>query len=430
MTTWVRQLVTTGNFARLLISLICAFALWAWVEADRDPEQDYNASQVQVTVRNQPDGLSLVGSLPLVNIRLQGPQSVIQTIDTSSIQAYIDLSDRDAPGRYTERIRIEAPDGLRTKSSDPESISVELDTVVSREFDVVLLTPNVEQRNLLVTGTNVAPETVIVTGVEQNVTRVERVIVEADIGDQTISFSNPVVPVAVDANNDPIVQVSMSPETVELTIELEIRGKEVPVYVQCECDAADGFEVVGQPLANPNTVLIDGPAEQLEQVNFVYTIPIDTGNLVDPTVLQDIPLDVSKLPESVTIDQDFVDVSVRVEQATFSETFENIPVQVFGEGPNMRVTVSPSTLTVELEGPQQDVGALTDRDIAVVVDVSGLQEGTHQVRPRLILPPQVSYSDPPPQVIVTIVEIDPTPTPESEPEPTQPEPEATGTSPP
>ena len=79
---------------------------------------------------------------------------------------------------------------------------------------------------------------------------------------------------------------------------------------------------------------------------------------------------------------------------------------------------------------RQALVVLSDRDIAVVVGVSGLQEGTHQVRPRLILPPQVSYSDPPPQVIVTIVEIDPTPTPESEPEPTQPEPEATGTSPP
>lgn len=416
------NVVTTGNFARLLISLICAFALWAWVEADRDPEQTYNASQVQVMVRDRPEGLELVGALPLVNVQLQGPQSIIQTIDTTSIQAYVDLSDHDEPGPYAERIQIEAPDGLRAASSDPEVIDIELDTIVSQEFDVVILTPNVEERNLLVTNTLVTPNRVVVTGVAQNVSRVERVVVEAVVTDQTSTFTANVTPVAVDAENRPILPVTMEPERVSLTVSLELSGKEVPVYVQCECDAFDGFEVVGQPLANPNTVLIDGPAEELDQVNFVYTIPINTGELKASTVLQKVLLDISKLPEGVTIERDAAAVSVRVEQATFSETFENIPVQVFGEAENTRVSVAPGTLTVDLEGPQQEVGALTEQDIAVVVDVGGLGEGTHQLRPRLILPPQVSYSDPPPQVVVTIVVIEPTAAPTQ-----QPEPQATGT---
>jgi YbbR domain-containing protein len=351
---------------------------------------------------------------------------VIQEIDTSAIRAYIDLEDCDEPGVCEERIQVDAPDGLRTAKADPEFVEVEVDTVVSREFEVDILTPDIQQRNLNITNTTVTPDRVTVTGVAQNVDRVERVIVEAVVDDQTSTFTTEVTPIAVDGDAEPIAPVTVEPAQVTLTVSLEIRGKEVPIYVQCECDAAENFEVIGQPLANPNTVLVDGPRELLDEVNFVYTTPINTSDLTEPTVIGDVPLDVSKLPEGIDLERDFVDVSVRVEQATFAESFENIPIQIFGEQENTRVSVSPETLSVELQGPQQVVGALTDEEIAVVVDVSGLGPGTHQVRPRLILPPQVSYSDPPPQVIVTIVAIPatPTPSPTATPEP-EPPPEAT-----
>src|SRR5262245_50400152 len=96
----IESAFTTANVVRYLLSFVLAFTLWAWVTAQRDPEQTYQANQLAITATNLADSLNLVGSLPTVDVRLEGPQSVIETIDTGSIQATIDMTGADAPGVY------------------------------------------------------------------------------------------------------------------------------------------------------------------------------------------------------------------------------------------------------------------------------------------------------------------------------------------
>jgi YbbR domain-containing protein len=414
----LRRFADTGNAVRFLLSLICAFALWAWVTVDRDPEQTYRATQVPVAADNIPSGLELVGVPQPVDLTLQGPQSVIQTIDAGSIRAYVDLSNVDGPGTYERRVRVDAPGGIRRTTVVPETVIVELDTVVSEAFSISVVPPAEVPRNLSLTSTAVNPPEVTVTGVQQNVDRVARVIVPVELRGQTESFVADARPLAVDANNTEVPNVEVRPNRVSVTVGLEIRGKEIPVFVRCECTAADGFEVVGQPLAIPANVLIDGPREALAQVQYIYTTPINTADLSEPTILPDVPLDTMSLPPGVTVERPFVDVSVRVEQSLFREEFVNVPVEVLNASPEMQIEVNPTTVSVTIEGPREDIAALAQSDVAVVVDVAGLGEGTHQLRPRVILPPRTRYTEPPPQVVVTITRIPPTPTPTVLPSPT------------
>lgn len=414
----LRRFADTGNAVRLLLSFICAFALWAWVTIDRDPEQTYRASQIPVVAENTPPDLELVGVLTPVDLTLQGPQSVIQTIDAGSIRAYLDLSGIDAPGTYERRVRIDAPGGVRRTTVQPETIIVELDTVVSKTFEVSIIAPEDVPRNLSLTGVSANPATVTVTGVQQNVDRVDRVILPFDLRGQTDSFTTEARPLAVDANNTEVPNVEVRPNRMSITVSLEVRGKEIPVFVRCECSAQDGYEVVGQPLATPAVVLVDGPRDALAQVQYIYTTPINTSELSEPTVLNDVPLDTSTLPAGVQVERLLVDVSVRVEQSLFREDFVDVEVGVLNAPDDVEVTISPSTVSVTIEGPREDVAALVTQDVAVVVDLAGLDEGTHQLRPRVILPPRMRYIEPPPQVVVTITRIPPTPTPTRTPTPT------------
>jgi YbbR domain-containing protein len=414
----VRRFADTGNAVRFLLSFICAFALWAWVTADRDPEQTYRATQVPVAADNIPAGLELVGVPQPVDLTLQGPQSVIQTIDAGSIRAYVDLSSASEPGTYERRVRIDAPGGIRRTTVQPETIVIELDTVVSETFTISVVPPDEVPRNLSLTGTTVSPNEVTVTGVQQNVDRVARVIVPVELRGQTDSFTTDARPIAVDQNNIEVPNVEVRPNRVTVSVALEVRGKEIPVFVRCECTALDGYEVVGQPLAIPSNVLVDGPREALAQVQYIYTTPINTSDLTEPTVLTDIPLDTMSLPQGVTVERPFVDVSVRVEQSLFREEFMDVTVEVLNASPNQRIEITPRTVSVTIEGPREDIAALTSADVAVIVDVANLGEGTHQLRPRVILPPRTRYTEPPPQVIVTITNIPPTPTPTVVPSPT------------
>lgn len=415
MISGLRRFLDTGNAVRFLLSFVCAFALWAWVTADRDPEQTYRANQIPVTAENTPAGLELVGLPSSVDLTLQGPRSVIQTIDAGSIRAYIDLSDADGPGPYDRRVRVETPSGIRRITVNPEVVTVELDTVVTRTVSIEVLQPDDIPRSIGITGTSVDPTEVVITGVQQNVDRVARVILPVELRGQTESFTVNARPQAVDQNNVEVPSVEVVPNSVTVSVGLEVRGKEIPVFVRCECSALDGYEVIGQPIATPSTILVDGPRDALAQVQYIYTTPIDTSGLSEPSLLSDVPLDTTTLPEGVTAERLLVDVSVRIEQSVFQRAFENIPIAVLGASPEIEVEVSPDSVSIEIEGPREDIAALAASDVAVVVDITGLDVGVHQLRPRVILPPRTRYSEQPPQVVVTITRIPPTPTPTVQP---------------
>jgi hypothetical protein len=81
-----------------------------------------------------------------------------------------------------------------------------------------------------------------------------------------------------------------------------------------------------------------------------------------------------------------------------------------GASATTRVVVNPATLSIEISGPLDQLDALEERDVAIVVDVAGLEVGAHQVRPRVVLPPGMTYDESLPQVVVAIIDTTPTPT--------------------
>jgi YbbR domain-containing protein len=422
----LRRFADRGNAVRFLLSFLLAFALWAWVTNDRDPDVPYRASQVPVEVVNLHEGLEVVGELPAVNITLHGPRSVIRTIDAGAIAATVDLDDISTPGRHELKVEVVAPEGIRKVDSEPEIVVVELGNVVARTIAVSPITPEEGAPNLRVTGATVTPSEVTIIGVQQNLDRVASVVVPIDVAGRTESFAFEATPIAVDLNNEEVDGISIDPERVRVDVTLVVRGKVVPVFVDCECNAAEGFEVVGQPVAAPDTVLVDGPPDVLEQIPYIFTTQVSTNDMTATGVVEDVPLDIASLPDGVTVEPAFVDVSVRVDRAIFSETIENVPVQVLNAPAGARVSVSPAAVAVTVLGQREAVSAMTDSDISVVVDVDGRGPGTYQLLPRVLLPPDMRYSEPLEAIVVTIVEVAPTSQPTPAPSPTpRPEPTAT-----
>jgi YbbR domain-containing protein len=411
----LRQFADAGAATRLVFSLILAFTLWAWVTKQHDPEKTFHAANVPVEAQNKPDGLEVVGSLPPVSVTLKGPQSVIRRIDSGSVRAYIDLSNITGPGSYTRSVKISSVDGLRRKAANPDMVTVSIDTVVSKSFKVEAQQPENIPRNLTITSTIASPEDVTVTGVQQNVDRVAHVIADVDLGTHQESFSAQVTPRAVDANLVEVDNVEVAPKVVNLTVSIEVRGKEIPVFVRYAGNAAEGFEVIGEPQSSPATVLIDGPADALAKVQYIYTTPVDTTALSSPTVLPGVPLDTSALPAGVNIETLTVDVSVRVERTKIPRTFENVPVTVINLAPGASASSTPAAVAVTVRGPQEEIDAMAAGDITVVVNANNLGAGTFSVVPRVVLPPSLYY-DALPQVSITIV-VRSSPTPQATPQP-------------
>ena len=61
-------------------------------------------------------------------------------------------------------------------------------------------------------------------------------------------------------------------------------------------------------------------------------------------------------------------------------------VEVIGLMPGLASTISPDTVELIIFGPIPTLQELTDVDIRVVIDLSGLEEGIYQLEPRSYYP--------------------------------------------
>ena len=72
-----------------------------------------------------------------------------------------------------------------------------------------------------------------------------------------------------------------------------------------------------------------------------------------------------------------ITVYVEIKPVTTSKQFEAIPIKVLGLEGALKAKISPNTVSVLVNGPQETVNKLTTDDIGVVIDLNGLVPGNY-----------------------------------------------------
>jgi len=73
----LRRRFTRSDLYRLVASFLLAVLLWGWVGATQDPRIERSYPALTVSSIDIPDGLSLVSALPTVDVKVDGPRSVM-----------------------------------------------------------------------------------------------------------------------------------------------------------------------------------------------------------------------------------------------------------------------------------------------------------------------------------------------------------------
>jgi YbbR domain-containing protein len=90
------------------------------------------------------------------------------------------------------------------------------------------------------------------------------------------------------------------------------------------------------------------------------------------------------LPASISVvGEQNVLVQVGISPIQSSLTISNKKVEVIGLPSNLTAQISPETVDVILSGPLPLLDALSSQDVRVIVDVTGLEAGTHQLTPKV-----------------------------------------------
>ncbi len=194
--------------------------------------------------------------------------------------------------------------------------------------------------------------------------------------------------------------LAAAPDTVLVTIPVEaaLGFKELAVKPQVLGAPAAGYYISGIDV-DPTTVTVAGEPEILETMGgLVETDALDVSEAqrdVARRVGLVTPAGVSPLDETVVI-RVRISALLGAQRVTVTPTVE-------GLGAGLEADVSPSTVELLLSGPLPDLFAIVEGDVAVVLDLTGLDTGTYQIRPVVDLPAALEVESILPQLVQVVI---------------------------
>ncbi|HET9435984.1 MAG TPA: CdaR family protein [Candidatus Limnocylindrales bacterium] len=311
-------------------------------------------------------------------VRYLAPEGLGLRIDSSSFRATVDLSNVDpADGPASVAVRVVAIDPrVQVFDYEPRRIVVELDAVISRVVPVRAVIGPVPS-GLDVGDPVLEDSEATVSGAASVVERVSEVQARLSIDASGIDINRLVDLLPVDAAGEPLTPVDVEPVStrVRLPIFNDRQTKTLPIRPNVPGTPAAGFEVSGV-IVEPLVVAVEGDIDDLVPLEVADTAPVAitgaTSDVIATTTLE--------LPDGVQALGDVtVTVTVTIRPVTATRTFQAGLILV-GARADREYGTSIDRVLVTIGGSVADLDRLSGSELAVTLDVTGLDVGVHEVR--------------------------------------------------
>lgn len=159
--------------------------------------------------------------------------------------------------------------------------------------------------------------------------------------------------------------------------------RRVPVQAQLVGETPEGLVLAAPPRVEPVELRAVGPAERVAELRVALTQPLDLATLGEGVHSRRLPLE--RIDEHVTFEPE---QSVRVELTLVPDVTERTWT------PSLRLIgadargLDPMSVSLTLRGSPADLDALEAEGLAVELDLTDLEPGPAQVRPRIARLPE------------------------------------------
>jgi YbbR domain-containing protein len=233
------------------------------------------------------------------------------------------------------------------------------------------------------------PEQIVISGPQSQIERVAHIQADLSIAGVRQDIQS-ILPLHVlDANGQVINELVINPDTVQVGLPITLQGgyRDIAVKVAVRGQIAGGYRLTNISVFPPVLTVYSGnPAIVNDLPGFVETEPLNLNGEsqnIDTRLKLTLPAGVSVVGEQT------VHVQVGVAAIEGSLSLSGIPIDVIGLAPGLQAHISPTLVDVILTGPLPVLDKLTPDDVKFVVDLTGLESGTHQATPQ----PQIQIAD-------------------------------------
>ena len=392
-----------NNVSLLILAVLLAFFVWAIASLQQDPILE-NALSAPVVITGQPatdQTLSASTLPPTVTVRLRAPQSVFEDMGSNGVQVPVDLSSLGAGEHVIQLTPAINVSPSQLVSSRPTTATVIIEQVVEQTFPIrvsLVGTPAIGYRALT---PEVDPNQAVVSGTQQVVSQVASVDAIVTIENVRSSVEQTVRLVGRDSEGNIVNGANIAPEAVAVKVPMEQLSnyRDLAVRVQPSGQPAEGYAITNISYT-PQVVTVFGPRDAIQQLpGFIEALEVSVAGAtqdVEQRVGLNVPPNVSLVSDNQSIQ-----VRVRIEPLTGARTVSRKP-NVIGVTAPLTATVSPPTVDIVLAGPLPLLNQLSEEDVRVDVDATGLGPGVQQITPRVVTPEGVTVQS----VLPTTVQVE------------------------
>jgi YbbR domain-containing protein len=326
-----------------------------------------------------------------VDLTLTGSSRLITkaTKVDKEFEVYIDLTNMK-PGNKRVKVQVQGlPEGVKAKVK-PEYVDVILHNKVTREMNVNVDLKNTRKLPEGYTAGDVefSPKTVNVTGAEGMIDQISFITGFVDVGDAEEPIQTKVPLRAYNQQGD-LIDVQINPGVVDVSVPIKKPKKTVPISIDTNGELEEGLSLQSIT-SDPSEITLTGTTTSLNKFESYNEISIDLSKIKkDTTLTVDVPvpdgidaISVKEVTVNVNVEKVESDTDADIEEEV-TRTFSDVPLTLLGINDEKQATIldpADGIVDVTVKGKKSVIDSLDKSDLQGIVDVSDLEQGTHEVK--------------------------------------------------
>jgi YbbR domain-containing protein len=375
----------TKNLPSLFTAIALAVVVWVLAVTNTDPvEKRSYARPVPIELFGLNPALVITSEVPeQITLTLSAPVSTWGSELTSSnaVRAIADLSGLSA-GNHSVPVNLQIDaQPVKLESYSPDVIEIVIEEIHSESFKIDLIQPSSPAIGYEAKSPTLDKETATVNGPASLVDQVIGIQAVLDISQAKENIDETLTLKAVDENGLMVSGVSISPEEVNVRMNITQRGgyRTVSVKVVTIGQVKSGYSLNRISL-NPLVVTVFSTDSELvnDLPGFIETQPLNLSDASEDIIVS-LPLD---LPSGMTaVGESTIKVSVSIAPIQGSVTLTNLPVETIGLDQELSAVLSPDRVDIILSGPLPTLDKLIPGNVRIFIDLTDLEKGTYQLEP-------------------------------------------------
>ena len=364
-----------NNKLNLLISIVCAVVLWAFITTVVNPDTEATISGVQVELVNADSlndrGFTVAavaeGFKYTVDVTVTGSRSEVAKLRPEDFKATADMAGY-RKGTHSVPVSIIMPNNIEFVQLRSDTISVEVVDYITVFKPVQLVFEEEFEYGMEPGFVTIIPEEMEVSGIAEAVDIVDFIQAFVPAGaltEEMNTFRMDVV--AIDKEGGPVYNVGLSQPSVEISGVL-CATKRVPLNVDTIGDPNESIQVTDMYI--PSYVTVRGAAEDLDEITVLEGSPIDLSSI---TSTAEIPIgEILRLPENIELADASGNLAVKIEVQGISRqefTFTADMIEVVNLAAGYTGHVNTGSVTVTVLAPKDVLSGIKQENIRLYVDI-------------------------------------------------------------